>query len=94
VREAARRADAITAAATVSERTRSAIEREPAQLVAKPLVIEHELPDIVGQLVALPRALSATSIVTLAFGRRRPGGLDRVGRSTQLVAATCPTAAA
>jgi hypothetical protein len=50
----------------VSERARSAIEREPAQLVAQPLVVEHKLPYLVGQLVALPLALSATSVVTLA----------------------------
>src|SRR6266545_1120305 len=69
----------------VSERARSAIEREPAQLVAQPLVVEHELPDLVGQLVALPLALPATSVVARAFGRRRPDGPDRVGRSTQFV---------
>ena len=36
----------------------SAVEREPAQLVAQPLVVEHELPDLVGESGALPLALA------------------------------------
>ena len=41
----------------------SAVEREPAQLVAQPLVVEHEVADLVGQLVALPLALQAAGLL-------------------------------
>ena len=64
---------------------RSAVEDEPAELVAKALVVEDELSDGVGKLGALPLALAATSFVTLAFGRRRPRCLDGVGGGTELV---------
>ena len=37
--------------------TGSAIENEPAQLVAQPLVVEHEIPNLKGQLGTLPLAL-------------------------------------
>ena len=47
---------------------RSAVEDEPAQLVAQPLVVEHELADLVGELGALPAALPATGVVTVASG--------------------------
>ena len=67
------------------ERAASAVERKPAQLVAQPLVIEHELPDLVGQSVALPPALQATSRLALVFRRCRSRRPDRVGRGTQLV---------
>ena len=33
------------------------VENEPAQLVAQPLVVEHEVPDRVGESGALPLAL-------------------------------------
>ena len=62
---------------------RSTIEGEPAQVVAQPLVVEHELPDLVGKLGALPSALQGTSVVTL--GRCRAGGPDCVRRRAQLV---------
>ena len=62
---------------------RSAIEDEPAQLVAQPLTVEHEFSDLVGKLGTLPPALHATSIATL--GSRRTRSPDRVGRGSQLV---------
>src|SRR5438034_714033 len=67
------------------ERAVSAVEHEPAQLVAQPLVVEHELPDLVGELGALPRALQAASRLALVLSRCRPPGPDRVGRGTELV---------
>ena len=51
--------------ATGQPASRSTIEGEPAQLVAQALVVEHELPDLVGKLGALPLALQASSVVTL-----------------------------
>ena len=60
-------------------------EGEPAQLVAQPLVVEHEFPDLVRELGALPLALQATSRLALVFGRGRSRCPDRVGRGTQLV---------
>ena len=47
---------------------RSANEDEPAQLVAKPLVVEDELSDGGGELGALPLALQETSFVTRVSG--------------------------
>ena len=64
---------------------RSAVESEPAQLVAKPLVVEHEFTDLVGKLCALPPAFDATSRYILAFGSGRAGCPDRVRRSAELV---------
>ena len=63
----------------------SAVERKPAQLVAKPLVVEHKFSDLVGQLGALPLALQAASRLALAFSRCRSRRLDRVGRGTELM---------
>jgi hypothetical protein len=63
----------------------SAVEREPAQCVAQSLVVEHELSDLVGELVALPLALQAASFHAIIFSRCRPRGLDRVGRGSELV---------
>ena len=63
----------------------SAVERKPAQRVAQPLVVEHELPDLVGELGALPLALQAASRLALVFRRCRPRRPDRIGRSTELV---------
>lgn len=65
--------------------SRLAVEDEPAQLVAQPLVVEHEFSDSVGKLSALPLALQAPSVDTLVFGGRRPGCLDRIGGGTELV---------
>jgi hypothetical protein len=64
---------------------RSAVEREPAQRVAQPLVVEHELPDLVGELGALPLALQAAGRPALLFSRCHPRRPDRVGRGTQLM---------
>ena len=44
------------------------VEREPAQLVAQPLVVEHEFPDLVGELGALPLALQAAGRLALVSG--------------------------
>ena len=63
----------------------SAVERKPAQRVAKPLVVEHKFSDLVGELSALPLALQAASRLALVFSRCRPRGPDRVGRGTELV---------
>jgi hypothetical protein len=65
--------------------TGSAIEHEPAQLVAQPLVVKHEIPDLNGELGTLPLALQAAGVVPLVLSRGRPGRPDGVGRSTELV---------
>ena len=67
------------------ERAESAVEREPAQLVAQSLVVEHELPDLVGESGALPSALQAAGRHAFVFRRCRPLGPDRVGRCPELV---------
>jgi hypothetical protein len=63
----------------------SAVEREPTQGVAKPLVVEHKFSNLVGELSALPLALQAASRLALVFRRRRSRRPDRVGRGTELV---------
>ena len=68
-----------------AEQPGSAVEHEPAQLVAQPLVVEHEVPDLRGELSALPLALQAAGRLALVLGRSRSRGPDRVGRGTQLV---------
>jgi hypothetical protein len=47
----------------------SAVESEPAKLVAQPLVVEDEFPDFIGELGALPLALQAAGHLALAFSR-------------------------
>src|SRR2546430_11600987 len=66
-------------------RALSAVECKPAQLVAQPLVVQHKLSDLVGELSALPLALQAAGRVALLFSRCRPRRFDRVGRGTELV---------
>ena len=63
----------------------SAVERKPAQLVAQPLVVEHKILDLVGELGALPLALEAAGRLALAIGRCGPRRPDRVGRGTEFV---------
>ena len=63
----------------------SAVECKPAQLVAQPLVVEHKVSDLVGELGALPLALQAASRLALVFRRCRSRRPDRVGRGTELV---------
>jgi hypothetical protein len=63
----------------------SAVERKPAQLVAQPLVVEHQFSDLLGELGALPLALQAASRLALVFRRCRSRRPDRVGRGTELV---------
>ena len=65
--------------------SRSAIEHEPAHVIAQPLVVKHEFLDLVGKLRALPPALRSTGFVTLIFRGSRACGPDRVGRCAQLV---------
>jgi hypothetical protein len=63
----------------------SAVERKPAQLVAQPLIVEDEFPDLAGELGALPLALQTTGLHAVVFGRCRPHGLDRVGRGSEFM---------
>src|SRR5947208_1556001 len=64
---------------------RSAIEHEPAQLVAQPLVVEHEIPNLKGELGPLPLALQAAGLLAPVLRRSRLRRPDRVGRGTELV---------
>jgi hypothetical protein len=65
--------------------SRSTIEYEPTDFVAQFLVVKHEIPDFAWKLRTLPFALKATSFFSPIVKRRRTRGLDRVGRSTELV---------
>jgi hypothetical protein len=63
----------------------SAVEDKPAQLVAQPLVVEHEFPDLRGELGALPLALQTAGVRALAFSGRRARSFDRIGRCSEFV---------
>jgi hypothetical protein len=65
--------------------SQSTIEYEPTDFVAQLLVVKHEIPDFAWKLCTLPFALKATSFFSPTVKRRRTRGLDRVGRSTELV---------
>ena len=58
---------------------RSAVEHRPADVVAQPLVVEHELPDPLGELPALPGALAPPRLLGLTRGRGGADRLDGVG---------------
>src|SRR5437762_11454750 len=60
-------------------RNPSAVEHEPAQFVAQPLVVKHEIPNLERKLSTLPQALQAAGRLSLVFGRGGPHGPDRVG---------------
>jgi hypothetical protein len=63
----------------------SAIEHEPADLVAQLLVVKHEFPDFFRKLRALPFALKATRFLSLTVVSRFASGSDCVSRRTQFV---------
>jgi hypothetical protein len=65
--------------------SQSTIEYEPTDFVAQLLVVKHEIPDFARKLCTLPFALNATSFFNPTVKRHRTRGLDRVGRSTELV---------
>src|SRR5574341_136840 len=65
--------------------SQSTIEYEPTDFVAQLLVVKHKIPDFAWKLCTLPFALKATSFFSPTVKRRRTRGLDRVGRSTELV---------
>src|SRR5438132_12318994 len=62
-----------------------AVEDRPADVVPQPLVVEYELTNRLGELVALPPALESPCALALSFRRGRTRGLDRIGRRTELV---------
>jgi hypothetical protein len=61
------------------------IEYEPTDFVAQLLVVKHEISDFDWKLCTLPFALKATSFFSPIVKRRGTRGLDRIGRSTELV---------
>src|SRR5512133_42977 len=67
----------------------SAVEYQPADVVSQPLIVQDKIANRIRQLVALPAALEPASTLALAiwraFRRSRARGLDRIGRSTELV---------
>jgi hypothetical protein len=63
----------------------SAVEDEPAQLVPAPLIVEHELADLCGESIALPRALDASRLPTAILWSRSADGSDRIGGGPELV---------
>src|SRR5919197_772897 len=64
---------------------RSAVEHQPADVVSQPLVVKHELADLLWKLLALPLALDSPCTLSLVFRRGGTHGLDRVGGGTELV---------
>ena len=63
----------------------SAVEHRPADVVSQPLIVQDQFANRIRELFALPTALEPAGALTLASGSRRTRGLDRVGRSTELV---------
>src|SRR5262245_41534861 len=66
-------------------RGRSAVEREPAPVVAQPLIVQDQLADLRGELLALPAALGSPRLVALAPESCGAGGLHRVGGRAELM---------
>ena len=64
---------------------RFSIEHRPADLVPQPLILQDKFANRTRKLFALPTALEPPSALTLSSGGRRTSGLDRVGRSTELM---------
>lgn len=63
----------------------STVEHRPADLVAQPLIVQHEFADRFRKLAALPAALQPSGSLLVAIGggsTRRP---DRIGSSTEFV---------
>src|SRR5438132_11942959 len=63
----------------------STLEHRPADLVSQPLILQDEVANRIRKLFALPTALEPAGSLAIAFGGRGARGLDRVGRSTELV---------
>src|SRR5438093_13317825 len=63
----------------------STVEHRPADLVAQPLIVQNQFANRIRELFALPTALEPSGALGLTSGGGRTGGLDRVGRSTELV---------
>src|SRR4051794_23363960 len=63
----------------------SAVEHRPAEVVAQPLVIEHQFADRRRELVTLPAALQSPGGIAVALRRGRAYRPDRVGGRTELV---------
>src|SRR5207302_823841 len=63
----------------------STVEYRPTDLVSQPLIVQDEFANRIRKLFALPTALEPSGVLTLGSGGRRARGLDRVGRSTELV---------
>jgi len=64
---------------------RSAVKNRPADVVAQPLVVKHELANRLRELVALPPALEPPGALALAFGRGSTCGLDRICGRAEVV---------
>ena len=63
----------------------SAVEHRPADVVAQPLIVEHELADRLWQPGPLPLALTSPCGLVLAFRRGGTSGLDRIGGRAEIV---------
>jgi hypothetical protein len=63
----------------------SDVEDGPAEVVAPPLVVEHELANLGWELVALPPALEPPPGLTPAVRSSSTHGFDRIGSGPELV---------
>jgi hypothetical protein len=75
----------IDAHATFPPDVRSAVKRQPAEVISQPLVVKYELANCVRELVALPSALESPCGFGFFARRGSSGGLDRIGGRTELV---------
>ena len=68
----------------------SAVEHRPADVVSQPLIVQNELTNLIGQLLALPLALEPASALGLALKGRCTYCLDCVSSSTEFVCGHMP----
>ena len=64
---------------------RSAVKHRPADVVPRPLIVEHELANRLRELVTLPLALESPRGIALAIWRGSACRLDRIGGRTKFV---------
>jgi len=68
----------------------SAVEHRPADVVSEPLIVQDQLADRIGQLLALPLALEPAAALGVALEGSCRSRLDRVSSSTEFVCGHVP----
>ena len=61
------------------------VEGRPTDVATQTLVVQHQFPDLIGKLIALPLALEPTGDAGLTWWSNSAYGLDRIGGRTKIV---------